>query len=234
MKILAVDSSAVSASAALVEDEKILGEFYMNTGLTHSQTLLPMIAAVLENTGTGLDTVDLLAVTNGPGSFTGVRIGVATVKGLAAPRDIKCVGVSTLLAMAYNFTDRDGIICCAMDARCGQVYMALFRAGDGIITRLTQDDAVVIEVLGVSLSEYNDNIIFAGDGARLCYEKLSTVIKNCSLAPENIRYQRASGAAAAVFAGKLYENAVPADGLGVMYLRPSQAERELKARGESK
>jgi len=221
----------VSAGAALVEDGKILGEFFLNTGLTHSQTLMPMIAALLECAKIKLDDIDLLAVTNGPGSFTGVRIGVATLKGLAAPSEKKCVGVSTLLSTAYNFIDRECIVCPAMDARCGQVYTALFRASDGAVTRLTEDDAVSIEALGSKLSEYDESVIFAGDGAALCYEKLSTVLKKAEIAPENLRYQRATGVAAAVIGEKMYERAVSADELSVFYLRLSQAERELKARG---
>jgi tRNA threonylcarbamoyladenosine biosynthesis protein TsaB len=231
MKILAVDSSAVSAGAALVEDGKILGEFFLNTGLTHSRTLMPMIASLLECANTGLDETDLLAVTNGPGSFTGIRIGVATVKGLAAPENKKCVGVSTLLSTAYGFAGRECIVCSAMDARCGQVYTALFRVSGGAVTRLTDDDAISIEALGSMLSGYDETVVFAGDGAALCYERLSPALKKAELAPENLRYQRASGVAAAVFGEKLYERAVTADELGVVYLRPSQAERELKARG---
>lgn len=234
MKILAVDSSAVCASAALVEDGKIIGEFYLNSGLTHSRTLMPLIASVLECAEAKLDDVDFFAVTNGPGSFTGVRIGVAAVKGLAAPSGKKCIGVSTLLSMAYNIVGRDCVICCVMDARRSQVYAALFRSSGGAVERLSEDFVVSIEDLGKKLCGYDEEIVFVGDGALLCRNALSGVLKDAQAAPESRRFQRATGAAAAVFDRKLYENAVSPDALDVKYLRLSQAERELKAKENSK
>ncbi len=232
MKILAIDSSAVSASAALVNDGKITGEFFLNIGLTHSRTLMPLTASLLSCAGQTLNDIDILAVTIGPGSFTGVRIGVATIKGMAAPTDKKCVGVSTLHAMAYNLADKDGIICCTMDARCNQVYTALFRSSSGKIERITDDDALSIDDLGESLRQYSEKVTFVGDGAALCYDKLSRVLDNVFLAPENVRYQRAGGAALAVYNEKLFANPVKADELNVTYLRLSQAERELKSKKE--
>ena len=127
MKILALDSSAVSASAAVLDDDKVLGEFFINTKQTHSQTLMPMVQQVLIQTKTSLEEIDLFAVSAGPGSFTGVRIGVACVKGMAFAQNKPCIGVSTLEAMAYPLSMLNGIICAVMDARCQQVYHALFR-----------------------------------------------------------------------------------------------------------
>ena len=128
MKILAVDSSAIPASAAVWEDGRLLGEFYSNTRQTHSQTLLPMVENLLKCTQTALNEIDLFAVSAGPGSFTGVRIGVACVKGLAMPEDKPCAGVSTLEAIAWNLAHLRGTICAVMDARCQQVYNAVFEA----------------------------------------------------------------------------------------------------------
>ena len=145
MKILAMDSTATAASVALMEDGCLLGEFYMNVKLTHSQTLLPMAEQLLACTQVALQDIGLFAVSAGPGSFTGVRIGVSAVKGLALAQSKPCVGVSTLEAMAYNAGQLDGIACCLMDARCGQVYGALFEVGGGRVTRLTEDAALPAE-----------------------------------------------------------------------------------------
>ena len=132
MLTLGIDSSAVAASAALVEDGKLLGEFYCNTKQVHSQTLLPMVEGLLQTVGRSCGELDAIAVSHGPGSFTGVRIGVSCVKGIALPKNIPCVGVSTLEAIAYSgIPYEDAILCAVMDARCGQVYNALFRSEGG-------------------------------------------------------------------------------------------------------
>lgn len=232
MKILAVESSAAAAGAALSEDGKLLGEFFLNVGLTHSCTLMPMIESLLANAGVSVRDVDLFAVSNGPGSFTGVRIGVSTVKGLAQPLGKKCVGVSTLLAMAYNMRSTDALICCAMDARRSQVYTALFEARDGNIVRLTQDDALSLDALCEVLRGYDRKVVFVGDGAQLCFNAFRGVLPQISLAPPALRFQRASAVADAVFALGA-ENAVPAEELSVSYLRLSQAERERKEKLEA-
>ena len=142
MKILALDSSAVSASAAVLDDDKVLGEFFINTKQTHSQTLMPMVQQVLTQTKTSLEEMDLFAVSAGPGSFTGVRIGVACVKGMAFAQNKPCIGVSTLEAMAYPLSMLNGIICAVMDARCQQVYHALFRVNGIEVERICDDCAV--------------------------------------------------------------------------------------------
>ena len=144
MKILAMDSSAVAASVALCEDERLLGEYTICNGNTHSQTLLPMTEELLSRFGITTDDVDLFAVSNGPGSFTGVRLGVATLKGLAFGKDKPCVGVSTLEALAHNLAVTDGLICPVMNARRNQVYTALFRAKNGNLERLLPDSAMAI------------------------------------------------------------------------------------------
>ena len=171
MKILALDSSAVSASAAVLDDDKVLGEFFINTKQTHSQTLMPMVQQVLIQTKTSLEEIDLFAVSAGPGSFTGVRIGVACVKGMAFAQNKPCIGVSTLEAMAYPLSMLNGIICAVMDARCQQVYHALFRVNGSKVERIYDDCAVAISDLAESLRQYSDETIYlVGDGAKLCYE----------------------------------------------------------------
>lgn len=233
MKILAVESSAVSAGAAILEDGKILGEFFLNVGLTHSCTLMPMVESVLRYAGLTAGDMDLFAVSNGPGSFTGVRIGVATVKGMAEGLKKPCVGVSTLFAMAQNAKGADALICCAMDARCRQVYTALFESRDGKVVRLTEDDAMSVDALTQLLKAQNREVILLGDGAKLCYDTMNGVLPNVAIAPQSIRFQRATGVATAVWDNELYKQAVPAEALAVSYLRLSQAERERKQKLEA-
>ena len=147
MKILALESSAVACSVAVCEDEKLIAQSFQHSGLTHSRTLLPMCGDLLKNCGLTLSEMDVIAVAAGPGSFTGLRIGVAAAKGLAWPEDKPCAGVSTLEAMAWSLAHVEGDICPVMDARRNQVYNARFQAGGGSLTRLCPDRAISIEEL---------------------------------------------------------------------------------------
>lgn len=226
MKILSLDSTAVAASAAIVEDGKVLGENFINVGLTHSQTLLPMVQSLLQCAGLTVKDMDVLAITNGPGSFTGVRIGVAALKGLAFADNKPCAAVSTLEALAYNLLGFDCIACSVMDARCKQVYNAMFDVSEDGVTRLTDDAALKINELPAMLLKYNKPIVLVGDGAQLCYNALKDEIKEIKLAPAHLRYQRASSVA---FAAENKEN-VTAKELLPLYLRMPQAERELQLR----
>lgn len=217
--ILAIDSSAVSASVALTDKESVIKSEFVNTGLTHSETLMPMIKRVAD--GVDLSALDAIAVTVGPGSFTGVRIGVATVKGLAFSNNIPCIGISTLEAIAYNFSDKNCTVCAVMDARRMQFYNALFSVKDGKINRLCADRAISIEDLRADLKQY-DNVIIAGDGAKLCFDNIA--LDNCTLADDDRIYQNAVGVSKAAFNKKT----IPPASLMPVYLRLSQAERELK------
>ncbi|MDE6471059.1 MAG: tRNA (adenosine(37)-N6)-threonylcarbamoyltransferase complex dimerization subunit type 1 TsaB [Eubacterium sp.] len=217
--ILSVDSSAVTASVALADGDKIIKSEFINAGLTHSETLLPMIKRVMN--GYDFSRLDAIAITAGPGSFTGVRIGVATVKGLAFDADIPCISVSTLEAIAYNFTDKDTIVCAVMDARRMQFYNALFKVKGGKVIRLCDDRAISIDDLREELKEY-DHVIIAGDGAELCHNNIG--IDNVTLADEKIRYQNGVG----VSKSALNKEKISAAALMPVYLRMSQAERELK------
>lgn len=232
MLILALDSSAAPASAALLEDGKILSEFYINTKQTHSQTLMPMVESVLKLTNKTLDDVTCMAVSAGPGSFTGVRIGVSCVKGLSMTRNIPCAGVSTLRAMAENARQLTGIVCAVMDARCGQVYNALFRAESGKLTRLCDDRALPIAELLEECKTFTEKIYLVGDGAELCYKTFAAI--RAELLQPQLRFQRASGVAMA--AQEMVENGqtVTPDALMPIYLRLPQAERELKAKNAQK
>lgn len=240
MKILAVDSSSVTASVAILEDNKIISEFFINAGLTHSQTLAPMIESALINSATEISDIDLFSATIGPGSFTGLRIGLATIKGMALALNKPCVGVSSLLAAAYNLKDYNGIICACMDARREQVYNAIFKANNRKIERITEDRAISIQELEDELSKYSDNIKLVGDGAEMCYNTMldNEKVRNIELASENQRYIRGSMVGIASFdaynKGKI-SNAVD---ISLNYLRLSQAERmllenKLKTQGEN-
>lgn len=232
MKILAVDTSASPVSAALVEDGRLLGEFYLNVKTTHSQTLMPVISALLENTGTDIKDIDLFAVNAGPGSFTGVRIGVASVKGMSMPLDKPCAQVSTLESMAYCMPFQNGVVCAVMDARCQQVYNALFRIDEGIIERITEDRALSIDELSEELEYYDEKVYLVGDGAELCYNSFGKKIENVELVPQNIRFQHAYGTAVAASVMAEKKQLCSSDSLMPSYLRLPQAERELKARLE--
>lgn len=231
MKILAVDSSAKSASVAVAENGRLISECFVNNALTHSRTLMPMVDNALSQADMSLKDIDALCVNVGPGSFTGIRIGVAAVKGLAAADNMPCAGVSTLESIAYNFADEICIVCAAMDARCNQVYTAIFRC-DGLgVTRICEDKAISVYELGEELSKYNEKIYLAGDGAEICFKAFGERIKNASLSGENRRYQRAFGAALAAEKNNEFTDSAL---LAPVYLRLPQAERELRIRkGES-
>lgn len=228
MKILSVDSSAIVASVALSDDGRLLAEYTLNNKNTHSETLLPMIESLLSFFSMSADDVDLFAVSTGPGSFTGVRIGTATVKGLAFAKGKPCVGVSTLEAIAYNLRFHKGIVCPVMNARRSQVYTAIFRSDGEKLERLTDDLAISISELDTMLAEYREEIVLAGDGYDICEKGFAaTSVRHV---PERLRHQSAfSVAEAALDAYKSGKHCSDAE-LGVEYLRPSQAERERAER----
>ena len=167
MKILAIDSSAISAGCAIVEDGEVIAESFVRVGLTHSETLLPMVSHTLANAKLTAEDIGCYAVSSGPGSFTGIRIGVAAVKGMAFTRDVPCVGVSTLEAIAWNCMAQDGVICAVMDARRQQVYNALFTFDGQTIIRLCEDRAISIEELTADLKSEERTVYLVGDGAQL-------------------------------------------------------------------
>ena len=224
MKILSVDSSSVTASVAITENGKILSEKFINNGLTHSQTLMPMVESAINDSGISINDIDLFAITNGPGSFTGVRIGIASVKGMADALDKKCIAISTLEAIAEPLKNDDVIACAVMDARCNQVYTALFNNGN----RLCEDKASLIDELGDELKQYDKKIVFIGDGSVLCYDKLHEIIQNCEVADENIRFVHGSNVGfVAEEKIKNQEEPISSANLVPFYLRLPQAEREL-------
>ena len=230
MLILAFETSAKAASVALLEDGKLLGESYQNTGLTHSQTLMVMAEDLLSQCGKTVVDVTAAAVAAGPGSFTGVRIGVAAAKGFAWGREIPCYGVSTLEAMALSLGVYQGYVCPCMDARRSQVYNAVFYVNRGALERVSEDRAISLAELGEELKSLNEPIFLVGDGSNLCYNTLLESVPNLVLPPEHRMHQRASGVALA--ARKQVEVGDPGDAnaLTPNYLRLSQAERERAER----
>lgn len=226
MRILAFETSAKAASTALMEDGRLLGEIYQNTGLTHSQTLMVMAQDLLKQCGKTVEDISAVAVAEGPGSFTGVRIGVAAAKGFAWGGEIPCCGVSTLEAMAEMAGVFQGYLCPCMDARRSQVYNALFYVNRGEIQRLTPDRAIALCDLKKELENLQEPIFLVGDGSNLCYNTLLESVPGLVLPPEHRMHQRATGVALA--AAKKLAAGVECSGAALVpnYLRLSQAERE--------
>ena len=223
MRILAIESSAKAASVALVQDGKLVSQYFQASTLTHSRTLLKMAEDLLDNLELKLKDVDTIAVAKGPGSFTGIRIGVAAAKGLCWGGDIPVCGVSTLEAMAYQLIDREGaVICPAMDARRSEIYNAKFMAEGGKLIRLCEDRAISIEQLKEEAKNDRKPYFFVGDGAYLCYNAFLEELLTAYIPPEPLLLQSAWGVACAA-QGKAAEQAFD---LAPNYLRLSQAERE--------
>lgn len=226
MKILAFESSATAASAALCEDEQLIAQSYQRTGLTHSATLMPMVQDLLKNAGTAREEIDLIAVAAGPGSFTGLRIGVSAAKGLAWALDKPCAACSTLESMAWQLAHMEGELCPVMDARRKQVYNARFRAEGGRPVRLTDDRAISLEDLAEEVRISGKPQILVGDGAHLCYNTFRELGIPAVLAPEHLRWQTAWGVARQGLELAWQGRLTTAAALAPDYHRLSQAERE--------
>ena len=226
MLILAFESSAKAASAALVKDGRLLSQYSQCSGLTHSRTLLPMGEDMLKNAELKLSDVDLIAVAHGPGSFTGIRIGVSMVKGLAWAAEKACVGVSTLEALAWHGVAAGGYVCPVMDARRNQVYNAIFKIEDGRPVRVTEDRPIALSELAEEIRALDAPMFLVGDGAELTEKFLKEQNLPCVVAPENLRWQSAWGVAMAA----MDKEPGNADSLLPVYLRLSQAERERNER----
>ncbi|MDO4982782.1 MAG: tRNA (adenosine(37)-N6)-threonylcarbamoyltransferase complex dimerization subunit type 1 TsaB [Eubacteriales bacterium] len=226
MLILAFESSAKAASVALVQDGKLLSQYFQCSALTHSRTLLPMAEDMLKNAELTIKDVDAFAVAHGPGSFTGIRIGVSTVKGLAWAEDKPCVGVSTLEAMAWHGVSHGGYICPVMDARRSQVYNALFEIVDGKPVRLTEDRPISLSELAEEVKKLNAPVFLVGDGTEITKKFFDEASVPCTKAPDNLVWQSAWGVAMAAQSSRFYgtEQLLP------VYLRLSQAERERQER----
>jgi len=227
MKILALESSALTASVAVCEDGRLLGEYTQNNGNTHSENLLPMVESLLSFLGLEISDIDGFAVSAGPGSFTGVRIGVATLKGLAFGSGKPCIGVSTLEALARNLCVPNGLICPVMNARRKQFYTALFRNNGTSMERLMPDSALSYEELDEALAAYDEPVYLVGDGYALAEDLLTHPIGHT---PERLRYQSAYSVAAVALDAYKSGAYTTDQALSPVYLRPCQAERERAER----
>ncbi len=226
MKILALETSATAASVAVCDDEALIAQSFQRTGLTHSATLMPMVESMLNNTNITMQDIDLIAVAAGPGSFTGLRIGVSAAKGLAWAEDKPCASVSTLEAMAWQLSGMDAIVCATMDARRQQVYNALFEIRDNVPVRITQDRAISLEDLMDELKNIKKAKILVGDGAQLCYNTCQKYGIAAQTAPPHLLYQSAWGVARCALEQARNGDLTNAAGLIPNYHRLSQAERE--------
>lgn len=232
MRILALETSAKACSVAVTEDGRVVASAFQCTGLTHSRTLMPMVKAMLENADLTLESCDAVAVANGPGSFTGIRIGIAAAKGLAFAAGKPAVGVSTLEAMARLCAGMDGLIVCAMDARRAQVYNAVFAAEGGALQRLTPDRPIALDELAEELKNDERQKIIVGDGAALCYNHFLNKQIPCVLAPAPLLMQNAVTVALCAETAMREGRGVSAQELSPVYLRAAQADRLRKERIE--
>lgn len=226
MKILALDTTGNVSSVALIDDEKLIGEYTINYKMTHSQTIMPMIDEIVKMTELDLKDIDYIACSQGPGSFTGLRIGAATAKGLALGLNKKIVPVPTLDALAYNIFETDKIICPIMDARRSQVYTALYMWNDGVLENITGHMATTIDDIIARADEFEMGVIFLGDGVPVHKEKLSKY-DNFILAPQSLNMQKASSVASLGFQIAKEGGAIDGSEFTPIYLRKPQAEREL-------
>lgn len=227
MKILAIDTSATAASVAVAQEDKIIGEYFINTSLTHSQTLIPMVEQLLKSVSMSIKDLDAVAVNAGPGSFTGVRIGVSAAKGIAFADELPCISVSTLQSMAYNILENDCVVCAVMDARCQQVYNAMFRIKGKSVERLTDDRALSLEDLRRELERIDDKVFLVGDGTEITEKYFNGTLPNVVSAPINKRIQNASSTA--LVACEMFKDGktISPSELMPVYLRLPQAQREL-------
>ena len=228
MLILGIDTAAAPCCAAVYDTDKqqTLGSFVINNKLTHSVTLMPVVSDLLRNSGITTEDIDLFAVANGPGSFTGLRIGISAVKGMAFAVSKPCAAVSTLEAMAYNVAMCDGVVCASIDARCNQVYTATFLNDNGTVTRLTDEECLKADELAARLSEYDGDIILVGDGAQLVKKAADEQGVNTRLAPDPLRFQTGYGVCLAA----MNAERIAPEQLMPMYLKLPQAQRELMAK----
>lgn len=231
MNILAIDASGIAGSIAYMKDNRLIGEYYICHKLTHSETIMPMMEHMKQLIGLNLEEVDAIAVTSGPGSFTGLRIGVTTAKALALALDKPVIGVPTLDVIAHNIVCTSSKICPIMDARRNQVYTACYKWEGKELLRLTEYRAIDIDDYLRELAASHENIIFLGDGVWQYKDKIKAYLaEKVEFVPSYLELQRAG--TLAEIASKEYEkgNVFSASQFVPMYLRKSQAEREREAK----
>lgn len=234
MKILALDTSGTNCSVCILDEEKVICDFNLSTGTTHSQTLLPMIDTLKKFSNIDLDDIDVLACSIGPGSFTGLRIGIATIKGFALSLNKKVIGVPTLVGLAYNNSYFDGYICSVLDAKNNNVYAGIFKYENG--KPILKDNYITddVDTLINKLKEKDSKILFVGDGALAFKEKFQTAFgENAFFAPIHLNNQLSSSIAKAALDKALLGEFDDYNTLNPLYLKKSQAERVLEQDGKS-
>lgn len=229
MKILAIDTSGANCSVAIIDEEKVICDFNLSIGTTHSETLLPMIDEVCRTSKIDLSEVDVLACGIGPGSFTGLRIGIATIKGFALAQNKPVIGIPTLDSLANNITTFDGLVCSVLDARNNNVYAGIFKHEDEKV--VLQDDYITedLDTLIEILRSKNEKIMFVGDGAVSFKQQFKAALNEKALfAPIHLNNQLSSSVAKAALIRAMNNDFDNADTLNPMYLRKSQAERTFE------
>lgn len=231
IKILSVDTCLNSCSVAVSCGESLVSEIFLNTGLTHSETLMTTIKSTLFSANLKPEDIDVFGVTNGPGSFTGIRIGMATVKGMAIAFDKPCIAVSSLFALALKVSFTDAIVCSCIDARNNQIYNAIFESNSGKIKRVTKNRAIYIDDFIKEIRGIDRKIIFVGDAAKMCYNTARDNLKaaNLLLPPEDFHYIRASNVAEEVLS-RYKEGSCVQKSQSILpeYIKVSQAQRQLE------
>ncbi len=226
MKILSLDSSSESASIAILEEDKLLGEMTFNYKKQHSVILMPMIDTLLHNLSMNIDDIDGFVVSKGPGSFTGLRIGMATIKGLSLGTDKPFIGVSSLDALAYNLFEIEGIVCPVMDALRNNVYTCLYTYEKGELKVISDYMAVSIEDLANLLNSYDKKVYFIGDATYKYKSLLQLKVNNCTFAPSHLNLARASSLGEIGLKKMQLGFKDDLNNSAPIYLRKSQAERE--------
>lgn len=229
MKILALDTSGTNCSCCVIDDTKVICDFNLSTGTTHSQTLLPMINEMSKFSEIDIADIDVFACSVGPGSFTGLRIGIATIKGFALAQNKPVIGVPSLVGLAYNISNFDGIICSVLDARNDNVYAALFRYKDGKPVMIEHYITDTIDVLIENLKGKEEKVMFVGDGATAFKEKFENELsEKAYFAPLHLNNQLSTSIAKAALDKASLEEFDTCDTLMPIYLKKSQAEREAE------
>ena len=234
MKILALDSSGNVATVGIAENDELIYEQYANTGLTHSKNLVPMIDNALAFCGLKPSDIDLYAVSKGPGSFTGIRIGISAVKAMSWACNKPCCGVSSLEALAWNNISSRDKICCVTDLVGGKLYNAFFESDGTQIIRLSEDAAMTPDELAEQIKSENKKCLLVGNAAEIFANYIQQCGTDVKIAPKNVRYQHAYGVARSAYASFLNNDYTTADGLLPSYIRIPQAEQERlnKIKGE--
>ncbi len=229
MKILAIDTTGQIASVAILDENHLIGEYTVNYKMQHSQLIMPMVEELCEKTNTKMEEVDYIACSSGPGSFTGLRIGAATAKGLALSLGKKIVPVPTLTALAYTIVGANNIICPIMDARRNQVYACFYMWVNGKLEQISEMMAEDIGMIIDMAEEFEQEVIFLGDGVPVHQERLSQN-PDFTFAPLHTRLQRAASLGVYALEVIQEEKAIESHQFELIYLRKSQAEREREER----